>query len=138
MEYNIKKRQWTRGLPLSFIGLFVYAFLRAIGKKRKDFYGIPYLEIKMSGRGFSMGWFFVCSEDASEQLKAHEVGHSIQNARTGGLKILALTFCSISRFWIRKIVKPKSGYYDWWFEAEASRLGESYVKEREKQDVADS
>ena len=125
---EFRRRQWRRGLPLSLVGCLVYAFLRFIGKKPKDFHGIcPYFEIGKNWGGFAMGWFFVCARGSSERLKAHEVGHGLANANVGGFRVLACSFGSMVRYWWREIAKPKTEYDSWWFEKQATEIGQEYV-----------
>lgn len=53
---ELRKRQWSKGWELSFIGLIVYAVLRVFGNKPKDFYRIfPYFEVGKDWGGFEMG-----------------------------------------------------------------------------------
>ena len=81
--------------------------------------------------GFSVGIFYFVSQGASdlEQLNAHEVGHTCQNALFGPFQIFVL-LASVIRFWVRHIMEacgkmPKTSYYDIWFENSASYIGES-------------
>ncbi len=126
---EFQKLQWRKGWALSFIGLFVYAFLRLIGKKPKEYYGVcKYFEIGKGWGGFEMGWFFVCCSDATEHVKSHEVGHGIQNANVGGLRMLGCSIGSMLRYWYREITHPKTAYDSWWFEGNATALGSEYIK----------
>lgn len=53
---ELRKRQWTKGWTLSFIGLIVYGVLRLFGQKPKDYKGIcPYFEIGKNWGGLEMG-----------------------------------------------------------------------------------
>lgn len=125
---QLLKLQKTRGWAQSFIGLVVYGILRIVGLKPKDYYGIcKYFEIGTSSNGVEMGWFFICGKRADDRLKNHEVGHCLQNAEVGGLQMLFLSFCSVIRYWYRAIAKPKDSYYSWWFEEQATNLGDKYV-----------
>lgn len=133
---QLKKRQWTRGLPLSLIGCIVYVVLRLCGHKPKDYHGVcKYFEIGHGRYGFEMGWFFVCTKDASDSLKNHEVGHSIQNATVGGFKMLCYCMCSVLRYWFLTIFKPQAQYYSWWFETQATSLGHEFVYEVKRKNV---
>ena len=125
---EMKKRQLRRGWALSNIGFIVYALLR-IFVKPKEYRGIcPYFEIGNGGSGVSFGWFFVCGRSASESTKMHEVGHCIQNAAVGGIRMLFFSMLSVARYWKRAIFVSKTNYDDWWFEGQATRIGRSYVK----------
>lgn len=125
---EFRRRQWRRGLPLSLIGCVVYGFLRLISKKPKSFHGIcPYFEIGKDWGGFEMGWFFVCAKDSDELLRAHELGHGLVNANIGGFRVLGYSFASMVRYWWRVITKPKTDYYSWWYEKQATEVGQAYV-----------
>ena len=80
-----------------------------------------------------MGWFFICSKYSSDRLKSHEVGHGIQNAAIGGLKMLALSIGSAVRYWWRNIFEAKTPYDAWWFEGQATEIGLKYVAKHKKQ-----
>ena len=130
---KLRKLQYTKGWALSLIGLILYSWLRLFGKKPKDYMGIcPYFEIGKEWGGVSIGWFFICCKNCSESTKRHEVGHLIQNAAVGGLKMLAYTIGSGMRFWWRKIFGAKTPYDSWFFEGDATRLGMEYVQNIEK------
>lgn len=125
---ELRKLQWKKGWAMSFIGLIVYAVLRLFGQKPKDYKGIcPYFEIGKNWGGLEMGWFFICSKGSSERLKNHEVGHGIQNAAFGGLRMLMLSIGSALRYWWREIFGAKTSYDSWWFEGQATELGTQYV-----------
>lgn len=125
---TIRKMQRTKGWALSFTGLIVYGALRLFGCKPKDYYGIcKYFEIGKNWGGLEMGWFFICGKGESDSLKNHEVGHSIQNAAFGGLKMLGLSICSALRYWKRELFGAKTPYDSWWFEGQATELGNRYV-----------
>ena len=127
---ELRKRQWTKGWALSLVGLIVYGVLRLFRQKPKDYKGIcPYFEIGKKWGGLEMGWFFICGKNCSDALKRHEIGHSIQNAAVGGLKMLWYSTCSAIRYWWRKIKKPKTSYNSWWFEKQATEIGRAYVNQ---------
>lgn len=125
---ELKKCQMRRGWALSAIGFVVYAILRIFAKP-KEYAGIcHYFEIGNGGSGVSFGWFFVCGRSTSEKTKMHEAGHCIQNAAVGGIKMLFFSLLSVLRFWKRAIFGSKRGYDEWWFEGQATKLGNMYVK----------
>ena len=101
---------WGRGFPLSFCGWFVALWMFIIGKEPKSFYGvITYFEVEQKGGwGFECGNFFVCTKDASDALKAHELGHCVANANIGGFRTLGCSIGSMLRFWWRRITKAKT------------------------------
>lgn len=126
----LKKRQKTKGWALSFVGLIVYGILRLFRCKPRDYLGIcPYFEIGKNWGGLEMGWFFICCKGASESLKNHEVGHGIQNAAVGGLRMLFFSICSAVRYWKRELFGAKTPYDSWWFESQATELGNQYVNQ---------
>ena len=126
---ELRKKQWTNGLPLSIVGIFVYIALVLTGHKPKDYMGIcPYFEVGKGWGGFEMGWFFVCGKDTGTKTKNHEIGHMIQNATVGGFKMLAYSVVSMARYWWSQIATLKTPYYSWFFEKDASRIGDEYVK----------
>lgn len=130
---ELRKRQWTKGWALSFIGLIVYSVLRLFGQKPKEYKGIcPYFEIGKHWGGLEMGWFFICCKNCSDATKRHEVGHGIQNAAVGGLTMLAYSFGSAIRYWYRRIFNINTPYDSWFFEGDATRLGTEYVNNIEK------
>ena len=119
------------GFVLSLIGDIVYPILCSLGYQQKMFYDIcPYFEIGKGWGGLSLGWFFICCEDAYESLKCHEVGHTLQNVNIGGWKMLALTIGSIARYWYYEIIGTTIPYDSWWFEGQATELGTRYVEIR--------
>lgn len=132
MEPNeLLQLQRKNGLVLSLIGDAVYRFLSSMNYKPKDFYGIcPYFEMGQNWGGLSLGWFFICAKDQSENLKCHEVGHTLQNANIGGWKMLILSLMSVARYWYREIFGATTPYDSWWFEGQATDLGTKYVEIR--------
>jgi len=125
---EIRRRQKTKGWALSFVGLIVYGVLRLVQFKPKDYHGIcPYFEIGKGWGGLEMGWFFICCRDASEHTKMHEVGHGIQNAAVGGVRMLILSIGSALRYWKRELFGAKTSYDSWWFEGQATEIGTKYV-----------
>lgn len=131
---ELRKRQWRKGWALSLIGLIVYGVLRLFGQKPKDYKGIcPYFEIGKYWGGLEMGWFFICCKNCGDSTKRHEVGHGIQNAAVGGLRMLAYSIGSAARYWWREIFGAKTPYDSWFFEGDATRLGTEYVRNIEKE-----
>lgn len=131
---ELRKLQWTKGWALSLVGFIVYAVLRLLGQKPKDYKGIcPYFEIGQSWGGVELGWFFICSKNSGETTKMHECGHSIENAAIGGVTMLCLSVGSAARYWWRRIFGAKTPYDSWWFEGDATRIGTEYVRNIEKE-----
>lgn len=133
---ELRKLQKTRGWALSAVGTLVYWVLRLFGCKPKSYYGIcEYFEIGKGWGGLEMGWFFICSKDLSERTKNHEVGHGIQNAAVGGLQMAFYSICSALRYWKRKIFGAKTRYDDWWFEGQATEIGNKYVEALKRKEL---
>ena len=129
--YQYQKR---RGWPLFYIGKIIYQLLILLKFQPKTFYGIcPYFEIGKNWGGLELGWFFICGKNSTEELKCHELGHGIQNAAVGGLYMLLLCIISAARYWYRIIFKIKTPYDSWWFEGQATKLGEQYLQNYKKE-----
>lgn len=96
---EIREQAWRKGRVLSvIIGAPVYAVLRLFRKNAKEYRGVPFFEI----------------------------GHLIQNAKVGGFKMLALTVGSVFRYHARRLFRIKTPYEGWWFEEQATKLGEEW------------
>lgn len=80
-----------------------------------------------------MGWFFICCKNCSDATKRHEVGHGIQNAAVGGLKMLTYSIGSAVRYWWREFFGAKTPYDSWFLEGDVTRLGTEYVRNIEKE-----
>lgn len=125
---DLRRGMRRRGWAMSAVGCVVYAVLRLCGHKPSDYEGIcHYFRIGKSWGGVSFGWFFVCSRSASDATMRHEVGHLIQNAAVGGIPMLWYSIASAFRYWHRKITGSQKPYDGWWFEGQATRLGNEYV-----------
>lgn len=135
---NLKQLQKQKGWLLYYIGSVIYFILTLLKFQPKYFYNIcPYFEIGENWGGLELGWFFICSKNSSENLKCHEVGHGIQNAAVGGIKMIVLCIGSALRYWYRTIFKINTPYDSWWFEGQATELGKKYLeiqKQEEKKD----
>lgn len=123
--------QWTWGFPLTTIGAIAYLIFAKIFnypiKKYKNniLILIPYSNFT----GLNLGLFTLINKDRKD-LIIHEYGHSIQNILFGWFTIFIITIPSIIRFWYRTLKtvlnkENKTGYYDIWFERQATRLGEA-------------
>lgn len=122
---NLAKR---RGWLMSSVGFLVYSVLKLFGVQPKSHKGIcEYFEIGNSWGGVSLGYFFICDKTCQDATKNHEVGHCVQNAAVGGLKMGLYSIASAARYCWRAIFKPKTSYYAWFFERDASRIGADYV-----------
>ena len=125
-EFNKKVK--SKGWALSAVGSVVYFVLKLIGYTPRYYCGIPYFEVGKGWGGVEMGWFFIVCKDWDTHLKNHEVGHLVQNAEVGGLSMLWWSLCSCARYWWREIFGAKTDYDAWWFEGNATALGDEFIK----------
>lgn len=123
---------FTWGLPMTLFGCITALVLRIAGHKPERCGWARCFRVGSDHwGGFEAGIFFVRDTSNSEYLSAHEYGHAIQNCIFGPLMPFIVSIPSAARYWYR-IAKykrgkmPKTGYYDIWFEAQASRLGKLY------------
>lgn len=124
---------FTWGIIMTLIGLILACVLICMGYKPKRWGGCLYFTVGENWGGVELGIVFITDKRDSENTKNHEFGHAIQNCRYGVLMPFLVCIPSAIRFWWRKMkkkkgLKNKTGYYDIWFEAEATRLGEKYIK----------
>lgn len=131
---NMNKKQfftmaWTWGIVMTLIGYIVGAVMLITGHRAKKIGYCWYFTLK-DFDGINLGNVIITGEGASGYIKKHEHGHAFQNAIYGpGMIIISL--CSVVRAGYRKfrnrINKPcKSGYYDIWFEKQASEWGHKF------------
>ena len=121
--------QWTWGIIVNLVGFLIYMVLTKILGCQSHPYGeATYVILPWElNCGFSAGLYIFISPK-SEKVLPHEYGHSIQNAVYGPFNLI-IVISSIVRFWSRRAQKaaghpPKTGYYDIWFERQASEWGE--------------
>lgn len=124
---------FTWGIIMTLIGLILACVLICMGYKPKRWGGCLYFNVGENWGGVELGIVFITDKRDREYVKNHEFGHAIQNCRYGVLMPFLVCVPSAIRFWWRKMkkkkgLKNKTGYYDIWFEAEATRLGEKYIK----------
>lgn len=133
--YYILNLTW--GLPLTLLG-YILTLIMLPGtleiKKYNYIYGVQL----MVGRfdecswGFEMGTCFFTSLGGYKytDLKAHEFGHTCQNAILGPFQLFLVTIPSIIRFWWRRYLTKKgktlkTNYDEIWFERSASDIGQT-------------
>lgn len=124
----------TWGLPLTLVGGVVAGALRLCGIKPFRFGLCLCFEVGRSWGGLNLGLVILCGRGASDRIKRHEHGHAIQNCRLGPL-ILPLVLASAARYHDRNR-RAKRGetlppYDAWWFEGQATALGDQYFQEME-------
>lgn len=125
---NLKRWQFyilsfTWGLPMSLLGVIVCGVLMCFGYKPKRYGHCYYIAIGERWGGFEMGWFFLTDKVEHESTKNHELGHGYQNACQLGWLCPIFSIISAIRYWWNRLIKPID-YYGWWFEAQASAIGE--------------
>lgn len=120
----------TWGLPLTICGLLTAAYLLATGHRPKRHAGCWYFSVgKSNWGGLNLGLVILCQPNAPDSLKNHELGHAIQNCHFGPI-MLIFVLCSAARYnyicHLERHGKPTPRYDDWWFEGQATSLGEKY------------
>ena len=128
------KKLWdksmSKGWALSAIGSLVYFILDVFGDMPCDYHGVPYYVVGKNWGGVSLGWFFIVGSESDDYIKNHKVGHIVQNAEVGGLSMLGWSICSFFRYCARRIFGSKTPYDSWWFEDNATALGNEFIKRR--------
>ena len=118
-----------QGWAMNVVGYLVYHALIMFGFTPLSYKGVcEYFAIGKGWGGVSLGFFFICDLDSIDYIKSHEVGHCIQNAMVGGFTMALFSIASAARCLWRKINKPQTSYYSWFFEGDASQMGVAYVQ----------
>lgn len=125
---------FTWGFITSFIGLIAIGIF-ACGKKVRTYHGRLYAVVGHNWGGLELGCFFLCCAESanSDYLRAHEMGHGLQNCLWGPLGIFVIFIPSAIRYWYRELKYSKHGlipptaYDDIWFEGQATKWGTKYV-----------
>lgn len=123
---------FTWGLPLTIAGGLLALVMLGSGFTPRRFGGCMYFEVGKGWGGLNLGLVFLCQVGASDHLKTHEFGHSIQNCMWGAFTPFVVHLPSIVRYWSREW-KAAHGedlppYDAVWFEGQATRLGEKYLR----------
>lgn len=121
----------TWGLPITFAGAIVALALIIYGYEPKKWGDCMYFEIGEHWGGFNIGPVFLIQKYTGDYLKDHEYGHGIQNCFFGPLTPFIIILPSVIRYWYREFRERSgdpctAGYYDIWFERQASELGTKY------------
>lgn len=109
---------------MTLIGLIVAAVMILRGKKPTIYRGCIYFEAKYC---LNLG-IVIFSND--KDVLPHEYGHALQNCVYGIFSPFLVTIPSAIRYWYREFKYwrkgkyPPTGYYDIWFEAQATRWGD--------------
>ena len=130
-------RSFTWGLPVNIAGAVAAVCLLTTGHKPERFGNCINFTVGKNWGGGSMGIFMITCKNASQRLKEHEHGHSIQNCFYGPLMPL-INLRSSSRYLYRACIqrlmphKALSPYDSVWFEREASELGTQFMNQHVK------
>lgn len=126
---------FTWGGLMSFIGLIAMLVTLPFGKI-EVYHGRLYKRIGKHWGGVELGCFFFCDETAGEHTLMHECGHGLQNCLWGPLMPFVICIPSATRYWYREYIyrtnkekyKQLPPYDSIWFEGQATKWGETYVK----------
>lgn len=125
----------TWGIITTLAGFFTALVMLATGHKPRRWGYAWYFEVGKNWGGASLGPVFIKDRtNDSVHLKNHEFGHSIQNCYFGPLMPFIVGLPSSTRYRLRrfkeKVLKksPKTPYDSVWFESQASRLGDDFMK----------
>lgn len=138
---------FTWGVLFTLIGLIALLFIRLFLKKMVYEYKIVAGRINVVFAAdlpgaMNLGLVYITDVDSQDdmELHYHEIGHSIQNAWFGPFFIVIVAIPSLVRamFWdkvVDKELRETGTYPDYnriWFEGQATKLGETYIKQRLK------
>ena len=125
---------FTWGLPVTLVGCVVAAALRIAGHRPKRWGWCWYFEVGEKWGGLELGVFFLVNRKPSRHIRCHELGHALQNCVFGPLTPLIVGIPSAARYWyrlflVRVVGVTKLPPYDAiWFEGQATRWGEKFMK----------
>ena len=128
---------WTWGIIMTLIGHAAAGILLLLGyRPQKNCYGWIF-EVGYGYGGIDLGYISIVCKDSTQYLKDHEFGHSVQNCFFGPLFPFLVAIPSMTRYWYRewRLRTGKgnpTGYYDIWFEKQASDYGIAYREHLEK------
>lgn len=124
----------TWGLIMTFLGAVPATVLRCTGVVPERYGGCWCFVVGKNWGGISLGLFIFVSRACTDR-KAHEFGHAIQNAVLGPFFIFLVAIPSFVRCCYRNLHtklhtnRVISAYDSVWFEGQATRLGEKFIKE---------
>ena len=132
---KFKILSWTWGLPMTLIGHAVAVVLRWLDYSPHKWGGCTYFTMGSNWGGLDLGPITLICDDPGDYLLNHEFGHAIQNCYWGFLFPFVIAIPSAIRYWYRQAVvyfgfkerEELPGYYDIWFERQASELGQKYI-----------
>lgn len=120
----------TRGLPTTLFGLIFFLVNIAMNNilDVQVIRGRLFIRTEWKWGGISLGAFvFIGNYEHDEDLKWHELGHTVQNLMWGPLMPFVINIPSFIRaaMWDKITAKnPKADYYSIWFERQANEYGE--------------
>jgi hypothetical protein len=133
---------WTWGLPMSLIGFCASGILKKRGYKSKKHGWCYYYECGRGWGGVNFGPIFITSTGPSEHTKNHEHGHALQNCIWGPLMPFVIAIPSAVRYWIRRLQAKKGqqleDYDAIWFEGQATKWGDAFMKKFKEQENGDN
>lgn len=122
---------WTWGIITTATGALVALALLITGHAPRRFHHLVCFDLGNVGGGFSLGVFVFVPHNASDALKRHEGGHSVQNVFLGVFMPI-ITVWSFCRYWLRRWQEHRGRgdrlppYEAIWFEKWATALGAKY------------
>lgn len=125
---------FTVGLPMTLLGAVAAILMMLTGHKPFKFQRCFCFRVGKHS-GFSLGCFIFVGRKCGEALLVHEFGHSIQNCMYGPFMPFIVGLPSSVRFHYRRFCtrvlkrRFKTPYEGIWFEAEATALGKSYIRQ---------
>ena len=115
---------YTWGIVATIIFLIVLLVCKSLGYEIGRRAGIfVVVSDKPNWGAFSFGVVCVMSSTSGRYTLCHEMGHCVQNAMYGVFVFFLVYIPSIVRAAYRNWKGIKFGYYDIWFEKQASYLG---------------
>lgn len=122
----------TWGLPMTLCGAVVALCLLLTGHRPQRWGGCWHFKIgRGNWGGLSLGLVILTSPDVSERTKNHEHGHAVQNCILGPSMVL-LSIGSAARYhyinYLERTGKTPPRYDGWWFEGEATKIGQECIK----------
>ena len=122
MKTFIKIFRWIWEFPQCLLGLILTKIYDV--KYSETYKGIDVYKGKFSG-GISLGLYIIMDDDASENTKKHEWGHTRQSIRWGWLYLLTVGIVSFTWCGLRGIIPSwrKKDYYSIWPEKQADKYG---------------
>ena len=122
------------GLLMNLAGAMVAVFMLVTGHRMRRFGPCFYFEHGEGWGGMDWGCVIVVNKGAGSHLLSHELGHAMQNCRFGPFMPLLVGIPSALRYRFRQLYtrisgrQPKKPYDAIWFEGQATRIGQEYLK----------